>query len=60
MPDFDRTAEVAKSEECRTKALDCLELARLIRNPERRRLLEDLARQWLALAEQIDQDEKRR
>jgi hypothetical protein len=42
------------AEQYRVKAQECAERAKLVRDPEKRRLFEDLAREWSELAKQAD------
>jgi uncharacterized protein YcbK (DUF882 family) len=51
---------VSKAEECRAKAKECFELAKLARDPVRRRAFEDIGCQWFALADEIERDEKKK
>jgi hypothetical protein len=51
---------VSKAEECRAKAAECFELAKRAHNPDIRRRYNDIGQQWLALAEQIAREEKRK
>jgi hypothetical protein len=51
---------VSKAEECRAKAAECFELAKRVHDPELRGRYNDIALQWLALAEQIAREEKRK
>jgi hypothetical protein len=44
----------SRSEEYRVHAAECRELANRIRDPEVKRRYEELARQWLELAEQTE------
>jgi len=44
----------SRSEEFRAHAVECRELASRIRDPEVKRQYEELARQWLELAEQAE------
>jgi hypothetical protein len=43
-----------RSEEFRARAAECSELARRVRDPEIKRQYEEMARQWLELAEQTE------
>jgi hypothetical protein len=50
-----RTSAVqSRSEEFRSHAAECRELANSIRDLEHKQLCEELARQWLELAERIE------
>jgi hypothetical protein len=51
---------VSKAEECRAKAVECFEWAKRVHDPDLRRRYNDIALQWLALAEQIAREEKRK
>jgi hypothetical protein len=51
---------VSKAEECRAKAAECFEGAKRVHDPELRHRYHDIGHQWLALAEQIERDEKRK
>jgi hypothetical protein len=51
---------VSKADECRAKAAECFEQAKLARIPHHRRAYEDIGYQWLALADQIERDDKKR
>ena len=51
---------MTKTEECRAKAAECFESAKRMRDPDLRRRYHDIGLQWLALAEQIDPEERRR
>jgi hypothetical protein len=51
---------VSKAEECRAKAAECFELAKRAHDPGIRRRYNDIGQQWLALAEQITREEKRK
>ena len=42
------------AEQYRLKAQECAECARVVRNAEKKRLYEDLAREWSELAKQAD------
>jgi hypothetical protein len=42
------------AEQYRVKAQECAECAKVVRNPEKKRLYEDLAREWSELAKQAD------
>lgn len=50
---------MSKAEECRAKAKECFKLATLARDPNHRHAFEDIGHQWLALAADIERDEKR-
>jgi hypothetical protein len=50
----------SRSEEFRAHATECRELANRIRDPEVKRQYEDLARQWLELAELAELTERQR
>jgi predicted secreted Zn-dependent protease len=41
------------------KAKECFKLAKLARDPAQRRAFEEIGHQWLALAADIERDEKR-
>jgi hypothetical protein len=43
-----------RPEQYRAKAQECAESAKLARDPETKRQYEDMARQWLELAERTD------
>jgi len=45
----------SKSDECRIKAIECIELATNVRNPEVKHIFRDLAYGWWRLAERTDQ-----
>jgi hypothetical protein len=47
-------SRVLTAEECRTKAAKCLEAARKSQFLDQRRLYEEIAEQWLSVAEQIE------
>jgi hypothetical protein len=51
---------VSKAEECRAKAAECFELAKRVHDPEFRRRYQDIGFQWIALAEQIEGEAKRK
>ena len=50
---------MTKVDECRVKAAECFEQAKRARAPQHRRAYEDIGRQWLALADQIEREERR-
>jgi hypothetical protein len=50
-----QSAMPSRSEEFRAHAAECRELANRIRDHELRRLSQELARQWLELAERAEQ-----
>ena len=43
-----------RAEQYRAKAQECAQRAKTARDPEAKRTYEDLARQWLGLAEQAE------
>jgi hypothetical protein len=45
---------VSRSDECRVKAIECIEYAMLARDPEAKRSFQDLAYSWWELAERTD------
>jgi hypothetical protein len=45
---------VSRSHECRINAVDCIERAMRARDPEAKRIFQDLARGWWQLAERTD------
>jgi hypothetical protein len=51
---------MSKADECRAKADECFELARHAHVQHHRRAYENIGHQWLALAEQIELEEKKR
>jgi hypothetical protein len=46
---------VSTSDECRVRAIECIEYAMLARDPEAKRSFQDLACSWWQLAERTDQ-----
>jgi len=45
---------VSASDECRIRAIECIEFAMLARDPEVKRSFQDLAYSWWRLAEKAD------
>jgi hypothetical protein len=46
---------LSKADECRTKAMECIERATSVRDPQVKHIFEDLAQSWWQLAEHTDQ-----
>jgi hypothetical protein len=48
-------AMLSTADECRTKAMECIERATSVRDPQVKHILQDLAQSWWQLAEHTDQ-----
>ena len=48
-------AMLSKADECRTKAMECIERATSVRDPQVKHIFQDLAQSWWQLAEHTDQ-----
>ena len=46
---------LSKADECRIKAMECIERATSVRDPQVKHIFQDLAQSWWQLAEHTDQ-----
>jgi hypothetical protein len=53
--DFEPKAMMLNPDQCRAKATECLEAAQRARYVDQRRLYEEIAAQWMLVAQRVEQ-----